>query len=306
MLDEYLEELQKLDTPWFYRFAWAGGIILFLLAGFLWWNYASVVPERVFWGTINNNLVTTGVTKQIKTDETNGSLDQTQWISLGAQNVIASTSTVEQKATDAASTKVTTETIATPTADFARYTGIQTTQLSGGTSPDFSAALNVWSKQDVTGENGGAFTEALYGLIPLGFIQGAQRQSIVRDMQNNKVYNVQYDKLKKYRDNGRLIYEYTVTVDAEQYIKTLKQIDAAMGLNQLQAMDASQYAGSTLEVQVAIDAHAQQLMGVMYPNNSRAEKYTGYGIFHPVELPQDTVTRQELQNKLNGILNSGS
>lgn len=305
MLNEYLEELQKLDKPWFYRVAWAGGVILFLLAALLWWNYASVTPERVFWGTVNNNLVLNGVTKQVVTNEINGSMNQTQQISLGAQNVVTGTTTVEQKASDAASTKVVTETIATPTVDFAKYVSIETAQPTGGAAPNFGDALNIWSKQEVTKDSGGAFTEALYGLIPLGFVQGNQRANIVKDMQKNQVYDVQYDKLQKRREHGRLMYDYTIAVNPEQYMKTLKQIDAAMGLNQLEALDPSQYTGAqALEVRVTIDAHAQQLVSVTYPENSRIETYSGYGIFRSIELPQNATPRQELQNKLNTILNA--
>jgi hypothetical protein len=305
MADYYMEQLQQLDKPWFYRVAWIGGTALFILAGYLWWNVASVQPNNVFWGTINNNLVITGVTKKTITNEENGSLNQYQQVSLGSQNVIKTIATVEQKATDAASTKVITESIATPNADFARYTSIQTSEKTPNNQPlDFGTALNVWSKNEVAA-GGGTFSEALYGLFPLSFIQGNQRQQIVKDMQKNKVYEIKPDSLKKHRQNGRLIYDYTIAVNPEQYVKSLKAVDAASGLNQLKDVDPSQYAGSqAVEVQVSIDAHAQQLVSITYPDNSRQEEYSGYGIFRPVTLPENAIKQTELQEKLNRILNA--
>ncbi len=305
MANEYLEELQKLDTPWFYRIAWIGGALLFVLAGYLWWNYASVNPERVFWGTVSNNLVISGVTKETVTNEANGSLNQVQQISLGAQNAATSITTVEQKAVDASSTKVVTETVATPQADFSRYISIETSQKTTTSQAfDFGAALNIWSKQDLAQEGNGAFTEALYGLLPLAFIQGNERHAIVSDMQKNKVYDVQYDSLKKRRENGRLIYDYTVAIDAEQYVKVLKQVDAAMGINQLESVDPSQYSGGApIEVQISIDAHAQQVVSITYPDGARVEKYSAYGVSRPYTLPENAITREELQTKLNDILN---
>lgn len=305
MADYYMEQLQQLDKPWFYRLAWVGGTALFILAGYLWWNVASVQPNNVFWGTISNNLVITGVTKHTTTNEEGGSLNEYQQISLGAQNVTKTVATVEQKATDAASTKVVTETIATPNVNFARYTSIQTSEKTPNNQPlDFGSALNIWSKQDVTA-GGGTFSEALYGLFPLSFIQGNQRQQIVKDMQKNKVYEIKPDSLKKRHQNGHLIYDYTIVVNPEQYVKSLKAVDAASGLNQLKDVDTSQYANAQpIEVQVSIDARAQQLVSITYPGDARKEEYSGYGIFNPPTLPENAILQTELQEKLNKILNA--
>lgn len=306
MATDYMQQLEQLDKPWFFRLAWAGGAFLFILAGYLWWNYASINPERVFWGTVSNNLVITGVTKHTVTDQQDGSMDQYQQISLGAQNVVKSEATIDQKAIDAASTNISTETIATPTVDYSRYTKIKTEPKAGTTKTyDFSSALNIWSKQSVEESGNGAFGEALYGILPFSLLQSKDRNQIVAQMKQNKAYTVDYSKVVKHSDKGRLIYDYTVSVDAQQYVAALKAIDKANGLNQLQSVDPSQYSGSQpVEVKVSIDAHAQQLVSIAYPNNSRTETYSAYGVFNGVPIPDKAISQSELQDKLNGILNA--
>lgn len=306
MANDYLNDLRRLDTPWFYRIAWVGGALLFILSAFLWWNYAMVKPDRVFWGTVSNNLIITGVTKHTQTKEEAGSLDQTQEISLGAQNVVRTSALVKQSPTDAAATTVHTETIGTPQADFARYTKIETNQKTGNNQNyDFGQALNVWSEQKIEEGGNGSFGEALYGIIPVSFIQSNERTKIVNEMKSRNTYSIDYGSLKKRTENGRLIYDYNVKVDPQQYVVALKSIDKASGLNQLQQVDPSQYAGSQpVEVTVSIDARAQQLVSISYPNSARTETYSGYGIFRPVVLPTQTVPQAKLQDTINGILNA--
>lgn len=265
-----------------------------------------IKPDRVFWGTINNNLIITGVTKQTQTKEESGSLEQTQQISLGAQNVVRTSGVVTQQPTDAAATTVHTETIGTPEADFARYTKIETNQKTSSNQDfNFGEALNMWSEQKIESGGSGSFGEALYGIIPVSFIQSSARNQIVNEMKSRNTYVVDYGSVKKRTENGRLIYDYSVKVDPQQYVVALKNIDKASGLNQLQQVDPSQYAGSQpVEISVSIDARAQQLVSISYPNSARTETYSGYGIFRPVELPQQTVPQAKLQEMLNKILNT--
>lgn len=305
MPEDYAERLEQLDKPWFYRLAWGGGAILFAVAAVLWWQVASVSPERVFWGTVSNNLIITGVSKHTVSQEETGSLDQRQQLSLGAQNVVTTKATIEQAgASGGPTTKVVTETIATPQADFARYTSIETSQNApNGQAFNFTPVLNQWSKQEIQGGGSGAFGEALFGLVPFGNVQGATRRHIVADMQKNQAYQIDYSQVGKRRENGRLIYDYTVSVDPEQYVKALKQIDAAMGVKSLDSLDPSQYAGGGLiQIKVSIDARAQQMISLAYPDGSRTESYSSYGIFAPSLIPEQTIPQTALQGKLDQIL----
>lgn len=302
MDNNLLDQLEQLDQPWFYKLTLIGGTILFLFSGWLWWSKVSVQTDRVFWGAISNNLVISGVTRQANSKDEAGSLEQYQQITLGAQNVVKTAATVEQTS-QAGKTRVLTETVATPQADFSRYVSIETGQKNKDNQPfDFSAITNQWGQQAVEAETSGSFSEALFGdLVPFANLQASKRNPIVNNMKNNNVYTI--DKVDKRREGGRLIYDYTIKVSPEQYLKALKQIDEAMGLKQLSAIDESQYAGAQpIQVKLSIDAHAQQVVGIAYEGDARSVKFMSYGAQPRVDVPVATIPQADLQTKLNNIL----
>jgi len=305
MNNDLLEQLQQFNKPWFYKLAWIGGTLLFLVSGWLLWNNLSVQPVRVNRGTISNNLVVSGVTRRAISKDPNGSLNQYQQVTLGAQNVVRTAATIEQSPEGEPTTKIMSETIATPEDNFSRYVGIETSQKApGDKSFDFAPVLNQWGKQPVEAETSGAFSEALFGdLVAFANLPANRRNPIINDMKNNKVYTVDFSAVSKRRENGKLIYDYEVKVAPEQYLKALKQIDEATGLKQLTSLDESQFAGAeAIKFKVSIDAHAQQMVGLSYEGDNRTVTFANYGALVRVDIPTNTVTQVELQTRLNNIL----
>ncbi len=304
MLDDYLDQMLSRGTAMFYGVTIGGGMLLLLLCGWLWWHYSYLNPQTVFWDTVNNNLIISGVTKRTVTQDNSGKLDQYDQIGLGAQNMVKSIATVTQNGENNQKSTVVTQTVGTPSANFARYTKIDTTQKTvNNTTLDFSKVINQWSKEDLNGNAEGTFANAIFDVVPFAHLNAAQREQVVNDAKSGKVYDVDFDNVEKDRKDGRLFYAYSVAITPDKYINLLKQVDGMMGLNQLKNLDPSQYqGGAPIQVKIIIDAKAHQLASVIYVDNQRQETYSAWGAQFDTSLPDKTIGKTDLQTKLNVIL----
>lgn len=302
MFDEYLEWAQSRGQALFYAVCLGGGTLLLALSFWLWWHYQYLNPQNVFWGAVNNNLIINGVTKQTKSVGSSESLDQYEQISLGASNTVKSVATITQEG-DNKSTVVT-ETLGTPKANFARYTKIETNQKTkDGKNPDFSPVLQQWSKSEIDGTSSGMFATAIFDALPFAHFNAQQRKQVIGDMKQQKVYDIDFTKVGKERKNGRLYYIYDTKIAGEKYIALLKQVDSMMGLNQLKALDPTQYeGGAPVQLKITVDAIAHQVSSLTYVENNRTSTYSGWGVQQNFLSPDKTISQDELQAKLNGIL----
>jgi hypothetical protein len=308
MLDTYLEHLDNwlaYGRARFYGVTLGGGVLLFILAGWLWWHYAYLNPQNVFWAAVNNNLIVNGVTKHTVSQDNTGNLNQYDQIGLGAHNIVRSVATITQSPSDTTKSTVVTETLGTPEANFARYTKIDTNQKSvAGQNLDFSKVVNQWSRQELGAGSNGAFADAIFDAIPLAHLNAQQRNQVVGDLKRNNTYNVDFARVEKKRNQGRLYYFYTALLAPDKYVVLLKQVDGLMGLNQLKNLDPSQYQnGPNIDLTIGVDAYGHQLQSVTYTGSNRHELYAAWGVSPSPILPNSTVSQAELQTKLNGILN---
>ena len=275
---------------------------MLILSAWLWYSYASVNPTKVFWGTIDHSLATVAVSKKISSSSDNAKLSQEQQINLGAQKVISSHSTVEQSK-DKQTTTVVTQSIATPTTNYSRYTSIKAS--NAGKTLDFSSVTGQWGKQAVDTTGSGIFAQAIFDIVPFANLDASKRATAISGMKTANVYTIDYASIKKYHQNGRLIYDYPLSIAPAGYIATLKQIDQLMGLNQLSKLDVSQYQGNAaVKVTVSIDARARHLVAISYQGSNQKETFSDYGTTHQVTVPNKTVDQAVLQTKLNAILGS--
>lgn len=302
MIDYYLERLQSRGQALFYGVTLGVGTLLLVFSGWLWWHYQHLNPENVFWSAVNNNLVISGVTKNTVSKNAAESLQEYEQISLGANNLVKSVTTNTQEGDN--KTTVVTETIGTPNANFARYTKIETSQKTpDGKTIDFSPVLQQWSKAELGGMTSGNFATAIYDAIPFARFNFHQRQQIVKDIKDQQVYEIDFNKVTKERKDGRLYYTYDVGIVGDKYISLLKQVDAMMGLNQLKELDPAQYqGGAPIQAKITIDAVSQQLSSLTYVENNRTTSYSAWGAQTRFDVPDKTISQQELEAKLNGIL----
>ncbi|MEI7683263.1 MAG: hypothetical protein WCJ24_03115 [Candidatus Saccharibacteria bacterium] len=304
MLDEYLERLLAGGRARFYGITVGGGTALLVLTGWLWWHYSYLNPQTVFWAAVNNNLVVSGVTKHTVSGNANAKLDQYDQLSLGAHNVVKTTTLSSQQGGDQ-KIKVASETIGTPEASFSRYTSIETNQRTPSGQPlNFKPVVGQWSKQSTANATSGVFADAIFDAFPFANFSASQREQVMNSIKNDKVYDVDFTKVAKNRQDGRLYYGYVASIAPDKYIQLIKQVDNLMGLNQLKNLDPVKYQGAQpIKLGVKIDAIGHQFATVTYIGNSRQIDYAEWGAQIIPDIPIKTITQADLQNKLSSILN---
>ncbi len=299
MLDYYLERLQERGTAFFYGLTLGGGTLLLFFSGWLWWHYFYLNPQTVFYSSVDNGLVTTGVTKQTVSKASDGSVSQDDQITLGAQNLVKTVTVVTQTPKQAAPSVVTTEAIGTPDDSFIRYSAI-----NAGKTTSLGPVAAIWSKQPVSESGSGVFENAIFDVFPVAHLPALERQKVMDSVKKGDIYKTDFKAVTKERKNGRLYYIYNVSLVSDKYAALLKQVDAAMGLNKLKTLDPSQYQGSEpVLMRVKVDAAGHQLQSVSYVANNRVQTYSVWGASRKITVPTKSVTPNELQAKLNAVLN---
>lgn len=287
---------------------WTGGALVVIVAALFWWTKVYQSPYNVYWGMLENNLSTAGVTKHITQDSNGTQLDQTLASTFGTQNAVHAVTTLKS-----AKSTVKTETISTPTKDSVRYTDIKTDQKTKLGKPfDFSPILGKWAANDVKNSNdlratSGLFVQTSLGimggnLLPQANLPAKDRKDLLKRLHDEVIFDTSYTQVKKTRQNGRPIYTYTVNIQPVAYVGFEKAFAKYLGLKALDDVDPNRYQGeAAIKVSVSVDAWSHQLAAVDFPSQKHHETYTSHGVSAPVSTPEATITGPELQSLLSKI-----
>lgn len=159
------------------------GVVIFIGGLWAWYQYVHRSSYNVFWAMVDNNLRTRGVTRTTEQTSSGSKVISKSQLSLGSPNLVKGLTTIKQDSGDG-TTVVVTETLGTPTANFARYLDIQSPAKK-----DVSSIKNVWGREVLVGgeqQNQSVFAEALFSSIPFANLTQAQRQELVKYMQDKK------------------------------------------------------------------------------------------------------------------------
>lgn len=274
----------------------AGVVWLIVTAG-LWWQIVYKNPKNVFNDMLANNFSTLGYTREVRSTQNNVKSYEIGQIQHSKDTVMRVKTTLKQDKDE-----VVTDAISTPNATYVRYLTIYTQQKGQNGKPlDFSRAVNVWSKSE-TSSTGQSIAQATLGTFPMGSVTPEQRNILMHYIHNNKVYTVDYKKVKKQQLNGRQLYVYPVRISPKAYISLLKLYAPMVGLgNQVAAINTEDYSTATpIDATVSIDPLSRHIVKLSYQANpERMETYGGYGIIKIISLPEHTITSSELQKRLN-------
>jgi hypothetical protein len=279
-------------------------IVILLASVWAWWYHVQTNPDRLFWGMIQNNLNTTGFARTVIQEEGEQKLEQTVDVRTAPEHLANSRSVITQG--DPVTTKVVTESIGTPTADYVRYADIQTTQKSqSGKDLDFSSIKNIWGQSDTQdgATNGQLYNESILGVIPFGNLTSAQQKALIDQMKAANVYKVE---LAHVQHNGlfqRPSYTFNVQINPAAYIGALKSFAKDTGLTHLETVDPSQYQSTqSVTVQAVVDGWSRQLTQINYGGGARIENFTGLNGAQPLQTaPRDTIPVNELQARLQTV-----
>ncbi len=280
------------------------GAALLAVTGVLWWDHRNTSPERVFWGTVRQGMMTSGVTVETKQSGTGSSLHQTVQYSMGGQAAVHTLTNLVQ-----GGTTIIDEAVATPAADYTRYTSIKTDQkTASGKTMDFSKVLGIWAKSG--GDSGQQLPQAILGtnlplggvVIPLAQLQPAQRDKLYSQIQKDGLYDISFKDVTASHKDGRLVYTYKVSIQPEKYATMMKQFGKSTGLHMLDALNPEQYAGQpAFTVVLTIDARAHQLVSAASEDGNIKQTYTAYDMPAIITVPTHAISSTEMQKRLQEL-----
>jgi hypothetical protein len=284
---------------------YVGGALLLFLGGALYWTKVSTSPERVFWKMIEQNLATRSVT--ISAAQPGQGVEgtrQTIQYYLGSPNLVHSYTAISQ-----AETEVNNEMLATPTADYTRYTHIKTSQKTPDGKPlDFSKVVGVWAKTKPAQNQ--LFAQAALGTalpigglaVPVGYLENDERTAFFDQIKSDVTYKTDFRKAKKEKRQGRQVYIYDVKIQPVAYAALIKRFAGDVGLHQLDQLDPKAYQGRpAIDMQFTVDVRSQRLVEVAIPKVGYSQTYASYDVLQHVELPSKTISTEELQKRLSEL-----
>lgn len=273
--------------------------LAFILMAYVWWTQVHTTPENVFRGMIERNLRTSGYTRIISIEESDLTQTQFSQVQTGAEHIAFSRIDSVTTTGD----KQVAEVIATPTEDFVRYLDLEY-QDAEGNEVDTTNAENVWARQENSGDLSQSYAQLTLfrTYFPMGTMSSAERNKILQQIEQNTVYNVNYDEARRENIDGKDVYTYDVTVQLQAYTDMIKMFGNAIGQSDIVAgLDPAQSAGSEpVPLKVSVDIASRQLVQVTYSGSeSISEKYSGFGIKTPISIPEEFITTLELQQRLS-------
>ncbi len=296
-----MDKISKEDKIVYVKTAIFVTVVLILFSLWFWWTKIFTSKSNVFYGMLNNSLSTLGVAKTISQEGQSGKTTQISQAQFGGRNLVNVTSDINQKSTQG-DISVTTQTVSLQNEDFVRYKKIDISSKDSK-KVDFSPILNKWARTSQLEGGGGAFSEALFGIVLTGNLPKNNRDQLMKLIHEKEVYKIDFTKTKVEKTHGRTIYTYDVEVNIGAYAELLKKYDELLGLKQMAQLQPEQYKNEApIKVKLSVDVLGRQLVAIKYEQDGREEAFAGYGIRGDVKIPEDFVSRQELESKLQTLM----
>jgi hypothetical protein len=246
-------------------------------------------PQRTFWSMIDNNLSTSGITRQ--TQQKNGlavTNDTTQLIFVPTtyaayQKKIKDTSPQQ-------SASLTLNGIGIPKTDYNNYSYIDRPGKKG----DYAKVYKMWLKSDQPQILGNSIFNGVF----FGNMTPPQRQAIEKVLKD--AYKINSSKLNS---PGRNSIDFGVTLNMQKYALAAVAYVKATGLPNADQISPNSYpANAKIDMNISVDVLSRQIKKIEYPNSKVTDYYSGYGISKSPNLPSKTVGLEEFQNILNSVV----
>lgn len=273
----------------------AAAIVVAIIGYFFYWYQTSYLnSDKVFWGTISNNLKTSGVTRTNTQNLQNSpqiakvtQVTQMQYApELIAKITVASEGENNQKLVQ--------EAIGTTTADFLRYT---TLNISGQNTN--KAALGKWGKSDAKEQaKPQILADALIGsVLFFGNLSSNQRGEIIGQLKSTNSFQ-KIELINKSNTDSRKVYTYNIEIALQPYSEVYKKYLEMIGQKEIAAQIGQQQAGATYKAVLKINAVSRQPISITTPGSEQPELYSDFGRFRPLDVPSASTTISELQAQL--------
>lgn len=291
----------KLGLKHALAFAVFVGAALIGVSGWLWWTQILINPDRVLSDAISNSLQTNSVTRRIVQNDNGQKVDQTSYLSFYAPSVSSETLSVfSQPGSNNQQTVLTTNTIGTTSADYIRYKSVEGAENLPG-ADNFNKLIGVWAKKD--DQSGGQLSflnESLFSLVPFANLDPQDKSTLLDLINQKELYK--YNSAKRINENNRQVYIYELNIKPVDLIEVISKYAELTGAADPEQFNPQDYEGAApVPVRFAVDIVSRNLIRIEYGGAAgRTETYSGYNLFRPINIPEETITIEELQKRLQG------
>jgi hypothetical protein len=268
-------------------------------SGYYWYSNIFIDTDRIFYDMVDKSLNTQSVMRSIEQKAEGRTENQSILVSFSPTISLHSRSTLEQITQSREQSAVSTETIGTKESDYIRYTNIVIPKDEGGKT-DYSTVVNTWAKRsnETEGQKQSQFLdEAVFTFIPFGNFPEDKRAELIKIFKEKNVYKITGDKIEW--TNGRPILRATVSIQPRGLVEVMREYAKSTGVGNLEQLDPTQYDDkNSFSIQVKVDVISRHLKQITYPTGDRIENYDSYGINRAITPPQNPISIDELQSRL--------
>lgn len=290
------------DSIVYKKTAFIVGFVLLIFCFWLWWARVYSSKSNVFNAMLSNSLSMFGVTKNSSQKQYTGKLVQTSQLQLRSRNIVNQRTDINQT-TEQGEVSVTTQTVSTPSEDFARYTSINMPVADGKPKVDFSSLINEWGSTSKAEGGGSTFSEMVFGIVPFGNLPHDKKAKLLEIMHSKSVYKTDFSKAQVKNENGRAVYVYDVEINVKSYAELLKTYGKMLGLKQMDQLNPEDYAtAEPIKATLTVDKLSRTLVRVVSSGDKRDESFNGFGVHNSIDIPENTISRKELEIKLQNLL----
>lgn len=281
------------------------GLLLLLGSGALWYRQLYSKPERVFWGMIDNNLQTAGVTREILQNTSNGRSVEISQLTFGQVPGVLSTETIEQRGSFGM-VSIELEGIGTLNDDFRRYVEINNPSGVENMPLDYSRLYGKWvhanAQQGQTAtQPAQLLSKVMLNTVIFGNLPRDVRGEIMQALRDGKVYEVNYDTAKRTSQDGRPTQIFDVSINPRALAGVLRDFGTKIGLKGAESLQPNSYGDQPIAMSVAIDVHSRQLKSLTYKSGNIQERFYSYGVRAPLALPTSSIDLQTFTRTLTEI-----
>lgn len=278
----------------------AAVVLVVVIAAWIFWVKVYDNSTKVFNGMLERSLTTSSFSKAVTQQSSGEIIKQYVTLEMGSYNRSRTIINVEQGSDNI----VQTESIGTPSSDYARYREVKTSQIGANGKPiSFNSVIGIWGKsspQNGQTTTGTLFNQSILNVVPIANLTAAQREQIMHMISSTHVYQI-VGSPKKNPASDRPQYIYDLKVNTPAFINMIRQFGDDVGLSQLGNVDGSSFTSSVAEFHVTVDVLSRQLISDNEVGSGRTENFSGYGANTNISIPTNSIPISQLEAKLQTI-----
>lgn len=266
--------------------------------------------ERVFWASINNNLSTSSITREVDQHQPGLIAKRTLFARSGSEFGVVANINIQQQAPNKKTTNVETENITTPKLNIARYKRVGLETKGENNSPiEYNNFKNKWFTQstnkdqnlEIIADGLGLSPGVVAGTPPFVLLSNDQKSAV---FDNFKVaYKPDLSTVQATTFNNKDVYKFQVSVDVYSYLLGLNKIRKNMGFKELSLNPEDFKQNEPFNIQIIVGVSTRQIYEVTDANSRTKEVFKNHGLDKSIKLPNVGFTKKDIETELTELFN---